>query len=66
MTAVLGQLTAGQFLDEYWQKRPCRIRQAFPGYELPLDADDIAGLACEETAESRIVSETVRSSRRNT
>lgn len=49
-------LTAQQFLDEYWQKKPLLIRQAFPGFIPELDSNDIAGLACEELAESRLVS----------
>ena len=44
------------FLEEYWQKKPLLIRQAFPDFQPQLDADDIAGLACDELAESRIVS----------
>ncbi len=58
MSAPLGQLTTGRFLEEYWQKKPCLIRQAFPGFEPVLDGDDLAGLACEEMAESRLVSGT--------
>ena len=49
-------LTPGQFLDGYWQKKPLLIRQAFPDFRPGLDANDIAGLACEELAESRLVS----------
>jgi 50S ribosomal protein L16 3-hydroxylase len=56
MTGPLGELTVQQFLDEYWQKKPCLIRGALPGFIPPLDADDLAGLACEEMAESRLVS----------
>lgn len=48
-------LTAQQFLDSYWQKKPLLIRQAFPGFEPKLDAGDIAGLACDELAESRLI-----------
>lgn len=43
------------FLHEYWQKKPCLVRQAFPGFEPLLDENDIAGLACEELAEARLV-----------
>ncbi|MDA3914375.1 cupin domain-containing protein [Oleiagrimonas sp.] len=43
------------FLDNYWQKHPLLIRGAFAGFQLPLQADDLAGLACEEMALSRIV-----------
>jgi 50S ribosomal protein L16 3-hydroxylase len=45
------------FLNEYWQKKPLLIRQAFPAFECPIDADELAGLACEEHVESRIVME---------
>jgi len=56
MPAPLGELTPERFLRDYWQKAPCLIRQAIPGFEPPLDGDDIAGLACEELADSRLVS----------
>jgi 50S ribosomal protein L16 3-hydroxylase len=55
MSAPLGQLNTEQFLKEYWQKNPCLIRQAIPGFEPELDGNDLAGLACEEMAESRLV-----------
>ena len=56
MNAPLGPFTPEQFLAEYWQKKPCLIRQAFTDFEPLLDGDDIAGLACEEMAESRLIS----------
>jgi 50S ribosomal protein L16 3-hydroxylase len=56
MSRPLGQITEQSFLRDHWQKRPLLVRQAFPGFEPELDADDIAGLACEEFAESRLVS----------
>ncbi|WP_425482186.1 JmjC domain-containing protein [Cognatiluteimonas profundi] len=43
------------FLRDYWQKRPLLIRNAFPGFETPISPEDLAGLACEEAALSRIV-----------
>ena len=43
------------FLRDYWQKRPLLIRGAFPGFVSPLSPEDLAGLACEEAALSRIV-----------
>jgi len=55
VSAPLGELTPAQFLAQYWQKRPCLIRQAIPGFVPLLDGDDLAGLACEEMAESRLV-----------
>lgn len=61
MSTPLGDLSPGQFLDEYWQKKPCLIRQAIRGFKPLLDGDDLAGLACEEMAESRLVMGTVAS-----
>lgn len=58
MNAPLGKLSPSRFLEEYWQKRPCLIRQAFPGFEPLLDGDDLAGLALEDMAESRLVTGT--------
>lgn len=43
------------FLKHYWQKRPLVIRNAFPGFESPLQPEDLAGLACEEAALSRLI-----------
>ncbi|NNK37117.1 MAG: cupin domain-containing protein [Xanthomonadales bacterium] len=48
-------LTTERFLADFWQRRPLLVRQAFPGFEPALDADDLAGLACEELAEARLV-----------
>lgn len=52
---LLGGLTATQFFDEYWQKKPLLIRQAFPGFTGLLTPNELAGLACEEDAQSRLV-----------
>ncbi len=49
-------MPAADFLRDYWQKRPLLIRNAFPGFVSPLEPEDLAGLACEEAALSRIVS----------
>jgi 50S ribosomal protein L16 3-hydroxylase len=48
-------LTAERFLRDFWQQQPLLLRQAFPAFEPELDANDIAGLACDELAESRLV-----------
>jgi 50S ribosomal protein L16 3-hydroxylase len=55
MSAPLGDLDPEQFLGNYWQKKPCLIRQAIADFKPLLDGDDLAGLACEEMAESRLV-----------
>ncbi|HSX64764.1 MAG TPA: cupin domain-containing protein, partial [Pseudoxanthomonas sp.] len=51
---VLG-MPASRFLSEYWQKKPLLIRRAFPDFVSPIQPEDLAGLACEEAALSRIV-----------
>ncbi|WP_049622865.1 cupin domain-containing protein [Frateuria defendens] len=44
-----------QFLRDYWQKRPLLVRHAFPGFQPPIAPEDLAGLACEEGALSRLI-----------
>ncbi|MCA9473241.1 MAG: cupin domain-containing protein [Nitrospirales bacterium] len=51
----LGEISLETFLKEYWQKKPLLIRNALPNLELPVSADELAGLACEEFVESRLV-----------
>lgn len=54
---VLGETSIETFLKDYWQKKPLIIRNAFPGIESPVSVDELAGLACEEAIESRLVFE---------
>ncbi|MEO4046694.1 cupin domain-containing protein [Pseudomonas sp. CAU 1711] len=54
---LLGGLTPREFLRDYWQQKPLLIRQAIPGFESPITADELAGLALEEEVESRLVLE---------
>lgn len=54
-TNLFGGLSPRQFLRSYWQKKPLVVRQALPGFVDPLTPDELAGLACEEGIESRIV-----------
>ncbi|QXI40364.1 ribosomal protein uL16 3-hydroxylase [Pseudomonas xantholysinigenes] len=54
---LLGGLTAREFLRDYWQKKPLLVRQAFPDFVSPIDADELAGLALEDEVESRLVLE---------
>ncbi len=51
----LGDLSLDTFLAEYWQKKPVLIRQALPNVKPPIAADELAGLACEEEVESRLI-----------
>lgn len=53
--ALLNQLTPEQFLAEYWQKKPLLIRQAIPSFSGLLTPDELAGLACEDEVQSRLV-----------
>ncbi len=55
MKLSLSGLSQQQFLEQYWHKKPLLIRNAFSDFELPLSPDELAGMACEEMVESRIV-----------
>ncbi|WP_104202481.1 cupin domain-containing protein [Billgrantia saliphila] len=54
---LLGGLSAAEFLRDYWQRKPLLIRGALPDFESPLEPDELAGLACEEGVEARLVEE---------
>jgi len=43
------------FLRDCWQRRPLLIRGLFSALENPLEPDELAGLACEEGVEARII-----------
>jgi len=53
----LGDISAETFLQEYWQKKPLLVRQAFPDFETPITPDELAGLSCEPEINSRIIIE---------
>lgn len=55
--SLFGEITVEQFLAEYWQKKPLLIRGAFADFEFPVDADELAGLACEADVESRLITQ---------
>jgi 50S ribosomal protein L16 3-hydroxylase len=46
-----------EFIQQYWQKKPCLVRQAFADPQSPVSAEELAGLACEEGVHSRLVIE---------
>ncbi len=50
-------ITTEEFLNEYWQKKPLYIPQAFSDFQPLITPDELAGLACEENIESRIILE---------
>jgi len=45
----------GAFLREAWQKQPRLIRNPWIGWVNPLEPDELAGLACDEEIESRLI-----------
>jgi 50S ribosomal protein L16 3-hydroxylase len=54
-TNLLGGLSVKDFLRDYWQKKPLLIRQAIPGFSGLLTPKQLMQLACEEDAQSRLV-----------
>lgn len=52
---ILNGMPLETFLSEYWQKKPLLMRNALPNISSPVSADALAGLACEEGVESRII-----------
>lgn len=53
----LGEISVTDFLRDYWQKKPLLIRNALPGYKSPISGEELAGMALEETVESRLIEE---------
>ena len=51
----LEDFDSGRFLRDFWQKKPLLIRSAWRSWSNPLEPDALAGLACEEDVESRLV-----------
>ena len=43
------------FVTHYWQKKPCLLRNALPGFETLISPEELAGLACEEDVHCRLV-----------
>lgn len=46
---------AVRFRSEYWQRQPVLLRAALPDLHNPIEPDELAGLALEADAESRLV-----------
>ncbi len=51
----LNNFNITDFMAEYWQKKPLLIKNAWPDWSNPIDPDELAGLACEEGVEARLV-----------
>ena len=54
---LLGNISAEQFIDDYWQKKPLLIRNAISHFISPINADELAGLSLEDQVSSRLVIE---------
>ena len=57
----LANFDSAAFLREYWQRKPLLIRNPWAAWRNPLDPDELAGLACEDRVESRLISHTKKS-----
>lgn len=53
----LNNFDSDDFLANYWQQKPLLIRNAMEDFRNPISADELAGLACEEEVESRLIIE---------
>ncbi|UOD51164.1 ribosomal protein uL16 3-hydroxylase [Orrella daihaiensis] len=53
--AMLGGLTAEQFMHHHWQKRPLLVKQAFPGIEPPVSAANLKKLSKRDDVQSRLI-----------
>ena len=51
----INELSEQAFLNQYWQKKPLLIKRGFNDFKDPLDANELAGLAMEDSIESRII-----------
>lgn len=54
---LLGDRSPAEFLNTYWQEKPLLVRDALPDFASPLSPEELAGLACEEGVESRLILE---------
>ena len=53
--ALLGGITAAQFMRRHWQKKPLLVRQAIAGFQPPVPRTELFALAAQEGVESRLV-----------
>lgn len=55
--SILGGLTAQQFLDQYWQKKPLLVRNALPELAGLFEPADLRELALQEGVTARLLLE---------
>ncbi|WP_370587185.1 hypothetical protein [Psychrobacter sp. JCM 18900] len=58
-------ITPEQFLSEYWQKKPLLIKQGLPQLIDMFEPDDMIGLALEEDASARLLTQAASKKRRS-
>ncbi|WP_373801208.1 cupin domain-containing protein, partial [Delftia acidovorans] len=53
--ALLGGLTASQFMRRHWHKKPLLVRQAIPGFKPLIPRARLLAMAGEDGVESRLI-----------
>ena len=53
--ALLGGLSASQFMRRHWQKKPLLVRQAIPGMVPLVAREELFSLAGREEVEARLI-----------
>jgi 50S ribosomal protein L16 3-hydroxylase len=51
-------ININEFVENYWQKKPCLLRNAIADFDAAVSPEELAGLACEEDVHCRLVMET--------
>jgi len=51
----LTNFNTAAFLRDHWQRKPLLIKNPWASWSNPLEPDALAGLACEEEVESRLI-----------
>ncbi len=52
---LLGDITAAEFLRDYWHKKPLVIRQAIPDFKALLSREELFDLVRRDDVESRLI-----------
>lgn len=53
--AMLGGLTADEFMRHFWQKKPLLVRQAFAGIKPPVSSADLKKLSKRDDVQARLI-----------
>jgi len=51
----LSHFDPAQFVATHWQRAPLLIRNPWDDWQCPVEADELAGLACEPQVEARLI-----------